>query len=664
MPPSSQFRIPPAHPHAAALAQRQRAAAARTQLNARDTAAWMELAALAIEAGDGEAAMALAAEAERLDRRNPRVNYLCGRAARTAGEIEEAIEYYRRALRLEPGLVEAWISLATCQRLEGLHELARDSLHKALQLAPERADIRLNLGNVHGDLADWPAAAKAYRVALEINPSLAGAREGLARALVQTCEFTEALQLLEALKDTGHAPYAVYQQLGRCRWLTGDPRGAREALVQAWRIALADPMLHPFIFMDLIVENEDPEAGLAVIEEALESSRDDAFLHQCRLDILVRSARMVDAFRQLKPIIESRSGDMNHAASAAHLGLYASDEQVAQSCCEYALERLEGQHRPEVSFTSGVLLLKLGDYPRGLPLFEDRLEGAVVRGLKARLDRFGRMWRGEDARGQRLLVWQEQGLGDVLQMLRFIPRLRDAGFAGQQWLVNRALVRLLETQPGIEHVTDRFMDLQAYDAHTPDMSLPFLMLNTLEDVPAPAGYLQAPAAESARWRAFLREDDTRMRVAIVWAGNPNLDADRFRSVPVADLAPLAAVKGVQWFNVQKGEPAAEFAGEPPFPCEDVRAGLRDFADTAGLFAQMDLVISVDSAPVHLAAALGRPTWLLNRSFSEWRWMIGREDSPWYPSLRLFNQREPRQWREVIERVAEALTELVREGPRR
>jgi tetratricopeptide (TPR) repeat protein len=658
MPPSPHFPIPGTHPLAALLEQRQRAAAARARLEPRDAAAWLELTALAIEAGAAEAARQLAAQALRLERRQPAVHYLAGRAARLAGELEAAVAHYRHALRLAPDYTDAWISLASAERARQDFDAALEALERAYALAPGRSEIRVNQGNLLADRGDWAEAVHAFRAALELAPGHPAARLGLARSLVHQNGFAEALPLLEGLEAEGIAPYTVQQLLGRCRWLLGDPAGARAALVRAWQAALADPAARPLVGQDLIVQCEDPEAGLEVLRPLLASAPDDPFLRQCELDILIHAPRPAEAAERLLPGIERGEENPELAFSALQLALRSPDAELARRCTDYALGHCSDGRHPEIALTAGISLLRLGDWARGLPLYERRLEAGALPGMAHRVLRLGRRWRGEALTGRRLLVWQEQGLGDTLQMLRFAAVLKARGVAELQWVANPALRRLLAAQPALDAVHGHVREARPYELHCPDMSLTALLAPTLADLPAPMGYLVAPPERTAAWQARLGPTDGRLRVALTWAGNPGLDADRFRSIPPADLAPLAEVTGVQWFNVQKGEPAAAFAGDPPFPTEDLRAELGDLAETAALYTCMDLVISVDSAPVHLAAALGRPTWLLNRAMSEYRWGLGREDSPWYPSLRLFNQRRPCQWRETLERVAQALAEAV------
>lgn len=270
--------------------------------------------------------------------------------------------------------------------------------------------------------------------------------------------------------------------------------------------------------------------------------------------------------------------------------------------------------------------------------------------------------------GRRLLVFAEQGLGDTLQFLRYVPMAAAA--AGEVILeVPGPLAALAATvAPGIRVVADGD-PLPAHDATVPLLHLPWAFGTELASIPGKVPYLRTDPVRATAWRRRLAELPG-LRVGLVWAGDPRPDRpganriDRRRSLRLAALAPLAGVPGVSFVSLQKGAGARQAAMPPPgLVLHDWTTELRDFADTAALMAGLDLVISADTSPVHLAGALARPVWLLNRYDSCWRWLRDRDDSPWYPTLRQFRQPAPGEWAPVVARVAEALRERVRRsGP--
>jgi len=271
-------------------------------------------------------------------------------------------------------------------------------------------------------------------------------------------------------------------------------------------------------------------------------------------------------------------------------------------------------------------------------------------------------WTGvEPIAGQVILLHAEQGYGDTLQFCRYAP-LVAARVARVILEVQPALARLAATLDGVDQVVARGDHLPDFNFHCPLMSLPGAFGTTPETVPAATPYMFADPDAMLAWRDKLADLPGR-RVGLVWAGSARarqphaLGLDRRRSMRLADFAPLAAVEGCSFVSLQLGSAAAQLRSSPNgLVVHDLTDGLHDFADTAALVANLDLVISVDTAVAHLAGALGRPVWLLNRFDTCWRWLLDRDDTPWYPSLRQF--RHPggeAGWSRVMPRVRAALT---------
>jgi hypothetical protein len=268
-----------------------------------------------------------------------------------------------------------------------------------------------------------------------------------------------------------------------------------------------------------------------------------------------------------------------------------------------------------------------------------------------------------DLSGRTVLVVQEEGLGNTLQFLRYLPLLASRG-ARVAVAVPPALTRLLRTVPGVAEAPEGDAPIPAHDFHTSFNGLPRAFETTLETIPCEVPYITADLALAARWAEQLPAGET-LRVGLVWAGQARpwlpgfTGLDRRRSTRLATLAPLAAIQGVRFICLQKG-PAADEMTTPGIDLNlcDPMAEVRDFADTAAIIANLDLVISVDTSVVHLAGAMGKPVFLLDRYDNCWRWLRGREDSPWYPTLRIFRQEQSGEWAPVIARVAVALREVV------
>jgi hypothetical protein len=202
--------------------------------------------------------------------------------------------------------------------------------------------------------------------------------------------------------------------------------------------------------------------------------------------------------------------------------------------------------------------------------------------------------------------------------------------------------------------------LPPFDAHLPLMSLPRVFGTTVASIPWDGPYIRPDAARVDEWRTFVLQD-ARLKVGLVWGGRPQQGDDRKRSIALSMLAPLARARGVAFYSLQKGPPAAQAAAPPPgMQLVDPGARLRNFADTAALASHLDLVITIDTSVAHLAGAMGRPTWVLVTRVPDWRYHLERADNPWYPTMRLFRQQADGEWSEAIARVADELEALASE----
>lgn len=330
--------------------------------------------------------------------------------------------------------------------------------------------------------------------------------------------------------------------------------------------------------------------------------------------------------------------------------------EEAERCCRESLALRAGN--PEARSNLALALLTMGRLKEGWNEYEARWEIEAIGPALAQLPQ--PRWTGQALHGETVLLYAEQGFGDTLQFCRFAPMVAAAG--GRVVLVvPQSLRRLMATLDGVAEVLSDTDNLPAFDYHCPLLSLPFGFATTLETIPATTPYLRADPAD---WMETLA-DLPGLKVGLVWGGRsrtaqPHAVAiDKRRSMRLEAMAPLFSVRGCSFVSLQLGPPAAQLR-RPPAGVElhDFTDRLGDWVDTAGLVAGLDLVIAVDTAVAHLAGALGKPVWLLNRFDSCWRWLVGREDSPWYPTLRQFRQVRPGDWEGVIERVGQALEDRV------
>lgn len=340
----------------------------------------------------------------------------------------------------------------------------------------------------------------------------------------------------------------------------------------------------------------------------------------------------------------------NLAAAWRALGRY--EEALVSYRQAIALQpALAEAHRDEA-----LLLLLLGDYANGWEKYEWRWRCRAVGARPLAGDR----WNGESVDGEALLLHAEQGLGDTIQFARYAPLVASRGvrvvlavpealrtlMAGG--LAGGLQVRAAETLPPGRY------------RHAYLLSLPRIFRTRLDTIPAAIPYIKPPPDALARWAGALPQAGE-LRIGLAWAGNPRHENDANRSLPLETLLPLLSIPGTRFASLQVGDAAAAIGRAPAPPILDWGSRLTGFADTAGAMANLDLVIAVDTAVAHLAGAMGKPVWLLLPHVPDWRWLLGREDSPWYPTMRLFRQPSRGDWTAVVARVAAELRRLALEA---
>jgi tetratricopeptide (TPR) repeat protein len=369
---------------------------------------------------------------------------------------------------------------------------------------------------------------------------------------------------------------------------------------------------------------------------------------------------------QLEPALEAavRAASLEPDFVGAHVnvGLCLSylgqlDEAVA------AYRRaLQIESFPLAHWNLACALLAQGDFPEGFREYEWRVAAKQIPQRKFSQPR----WQGGTLAGRsgpvRIFISQEQGLGDAIQFARFIPQVAQRG--GQVILeCELELARLFRTIPGVRALALPGQAMPDFDAHCPLPSLPLALGTTLQTLPSQVPYLQVDSGLVEEWGKRLRDatgDLRDLKVGLVWAGNAK--PDPARTAGLAAFAPLAEIPGVTFVSLQMG-PGSEEANNPGAPLHviDLTSQIDDLADTAALIAHLDLVLTIDSAVAHLAGALGKQVWVLLPFCPDWRWMRDRDDSPWYPTARLFRQTAPGDWRDPVARAAAALTRRQESG---
>ena len=364
--------------------------------------------------------------------------------------------------------------------------------------------------------------------------------------------------------------------------------------------------------------------------------------------VLKKLGRLQEARRRLEDALahEPRFAQAHNNLGAVleQLGLW----DQAEGCYLEALRW--NPQSADAHLNLAMVRLLRGDFERGWPEYEWRWK---LRGTRLR-DCGRPLWDGSPLEGRTILLQAEQGLGDTLHYVRYAELVQARG--GRVVLeCPPRLVELLRTVPGVERVISYYDPLPPCEVYAPVASLPGIFRTSLTTIPNRVPYLSvAPElVEAARRRTGEREG--RRQIGLVWAGSPHNKNDRNRSIRLRLFAPLAQVSGVAWFSLQRGPQAAELWSAPPgLALTNLERERGSLTETAAAILCLDLVIAVDTMIAHLAGALGRPVWVLQPFAPDYRWLLEREDSPWYPTMRLFRQPAPGPWQPVIERIVEEL----------
>ena len=385
---------------------------------------------------------------------------------------------------------------------------------------------------------------------------------------------------------------------------------------------------------------------------------------------------LVDADYLLK--LEAANAGMSAGTWAMHGRIMLRLNRFADALVSYARVRELEPSYPLDVYEEAFCRLSLGDYAAGWPLHEARWHTDSMQAATTQLEQRGYaqpMWLGQESLvGKIIFLWPEQGYGDTLQFCRYVHVVQQMG-AKVILATNQPMMRLLKnafTHPDIEVVLDLVSNPYAFDFHCPLMSLPLACgTDSLGKIPSQIPYLFADAQSRQQWQTALQAIPHKgLRIGLLWAGGPRPNQptlqsiDAARSLRLPQFAPLfdfAQTSPVQFFSLQLGEPALQLQEQQGFPIIDLTAGLTNWADTAGLIANLDLVIACDTAVAHLAAAMGKPTWVLSRFNGCWRWLQDRDDSPWYPTVRLFRQTTRADWAGVMSAVVIALQAKLNEA---
>jgi tetratricopeptide (TPR) repeat protein len=567
-----------------------------------------------------------------------------------AGLLAEAEQLYRRVLDNQPGSFDCQHLLGVISYQRGDCLAAVQQIDAALKINSRVADAHLNRGNALKKLKRFDEALASYDKAIvckgEQDAVLLNCRGSVLRDLGRLEEARADLDLCLSLKPDF---VEAFNNRGNLFTDMGLPEAARADYDRA--LALKPDNADTFNNRaNLHKQRGENEQALQDYAKAIALKPDYPEALYNHGTILCELGRFDEALTQFARALALRPGyaEAFYSRGTALMALRRIDEALADFARALAIR----PDYPEAALNRGLCHLAVGRWREGWPDYDRRWQ---IDQTPPHWHDYGRpQWTGrEDIRGKTLLVHSEQGRGDTIMALHFVRRAAAMG-ARVILDVPAEIAPLLERIDGVTlHRPE--LPVLAFDFYCPLMSLPRALDLTLETMRADVPYLAAPAAHLEKWRWRLARPDG-LKVGINWAGNPTFRHDATRSIGLPGILPLLAQPGVHFFALQKdlrdGD-AAILRREPRITA--LGGQIDSFADTAAIIAQLDLVISSDTSVVHLAGALGKPVWVLLQFSPDWRWLLDRKDSPWYPTARLFRQASLGDWSGVIDRVAADLS---------
>ncbi|MBT5810189.1 MAG: tetratricopeptide repeat protein, partial [Rhodospirillaceae bacterium] len=617
--------------------------------------------------------------------------HLLGVLAHRAGRRRDAIQLVRQALSHAPDNPAHLNTLGFLLRLDQKYQDAEAALSRAIALRADYADAHNNLGIVYAESGDPARAEASYRDALKHRSEFPEAHSNLGNLLYRMGRLDDAVAAYEAA-TTLRPDYAeAYVNQGDAYFNKGDTDNALTAYKKAveaapewangwYKLANALYQVDQFdravlAYQRCVDLNPNQPRSLTnlgatlekmgrideaamILRHAVVLSPDDPVALKNLGHVVLKLGHVAEGLHLMRRSVEVAPDDPDAHYTYGNALVRMERLQEALNC--YARVRELQPDAARAYFAPAAVLLMNGQYKEGWAAYESRYGMSTYKSNVKNVRE--RLWDGSPLNGRRLLVHVEQGFGDTLQFIRYLPLLRRREPEGKIILIcEPELFPVLKQVEGYSEIYSLRSDNSIqYDTQIPLLSLPNRFATTLESIPNETPYTASPKDAKARLK---RGKGTKLAVGIVWAGRPTHSDDRFRSCPVGWFSGLFDIPGVEFFSLQWGPRAGEIT--PYLDRKNVTSlseELTDFGETAAFIEQLDLVIAIDTAVAHLAGALGKPVWTLLAFGGEWRWVFRREDTPWYPAMRLFRQRILGDWRPVFQRMKRALAQMASEAP--
>ncbi len=582
-----------------------------------------------------------------------------GNAQRNLGRLTSAVESYRKALAIDPNCADTYNNLGNVQRDLGRVNDAVASFAKALEINPDCAEAHSNLGAAQHILGELDNAATSCRRALEINPGLAeghnnlgNIQRGLGQNDAAVASFLRALKSNPQYAGAHNNLAVIHRDLGR----------VEEAVAGCKRALLINP-----VYFEAHSNLGTALRDLGMLDNAATSCRraldiDPRFAeaHNTLGSVLADLGRLCDAVGSFR-----RASLLDPGLAEPYKNLAVTQRDLAHlaeavASCQRALA-IDPSYAEARTYL-GLILLLMGNLEEGLEHYESRLDSQWQKRSSRPPEVMFPMWQGESLVAKSLLVWHEQGLGDQIQFCRYLPILRQKGARRITLVCAAPLTALFQRFDGADEIltTTEAAAIPTHDYWTFLLSIPLHCNAKLGSIPAVVPYLFADAGLQQRIAARCTPIEE-FRLGVCWQGGSAYSHDGERSPGLAPFGRLCNLANVRFFALQPDsrDDFLSLAGSAAFDLgHEIDSLTQPFEETAALIMNLDLVITCDTSIGHLAGALGKPVWVVLPLVPDWRWMMDREDSPWYPNTRLFRQTVRGDWADVFERVARRLESVV------
>ena len=584
------------------------------------------LGVLGSQFGQHEEAIGLISQAIEISPNQPVYHCNLGNALQAQGKFEEAKQSFQQCLDIDPNMAEAHYNLGCVLEQQGEVEDAVQAYHKAVAANPKHVGAHINLGNTLQGQSKLEEAIQAYQRAIGIDPNVAEAHYNLGCVFEQQDQISDAVEAYQNAIDRKPDYIEALNNLGNIHRVLGDLGEATQVYQQVLSIS---PDVGETLYNLGVIEHKQGQMGKAV----------EYYQRAIQADV-----SFTKAHRNLGYLLKERQ-ELNEAVQIYRHALDIDPND------------------PEVHMGLASVLLLRGDFEEGWEEYEWRWESESL--LPFKQDFIQPFWDGSPLGDKTILLHAEQGFGDAIQFIRYVDTIANSKV---NIIVEcqPELVTLFETMDSIKQVIPRGESLPDYDVHAPLLSLPRLLKTDLDSIPNQVPYLSPATPETT----MILDDPSKLKIGLVWAADLDSEVENWlmfasasRSIELLDFATLFDFEVCQFYSLQVDSARTDIIiYDFEDKIIDLGASFDTFSDTTAAIMQLDLVISVDTAVAHLTGALGKPIWTLLPVLADWRWMLNRFDSSWYPTMKLFRQEEVGNWDTVIQNIGIELTQLIEDGP--